>query len=205
MGMARQWNFTEKNKTKNQYQQVVGQNWLAGCGLFSSAKKYCCWFIDLALQLDFISGTSLGLPFPPAALGPRHSRLSLATPCNKRGQSWAASCLLCPSLEQKTLEIPSSCLVWGFLLLGKVTFRSQRDLGGKEDSSSLYWFPATNQQAPHLAVDLEISHSPGGNCREEQKASLLLMSLWHLLGLSRVSIMKALVFSKLQKFFHVSP
>ena len=168
-----------KKKT-TQYQQVVGQNWLAGCGLFSSARKYCCGFIDLALQLDFISGTSLCLPFPPGALGPRHFRLSLATPCSKSDRSWAASCLLCPPLELKTLEIPSCCLVWGLLLLVKVTFGSQT-FGARKTAPHLYWFPATSQHAPHLAVDLEKSHSPRGNCREEQKASLLLMSLWHFL------------------------
>lgn len=48
----------------------------------------------------------------PRCLQHPHSRLSLAAPCHKNGQSWV-HCTRCPSLALAPLETVPSCLLWG--------------------------------------------------------------------------------------------
>lgn len=86
---------------------------------------------------------------------------------------------------------------WGLVVLPGWSFRTSERLSGPAKLISTYashhWFPANCQQALYLAIEFEISHSPWGtlwDTKEKLKTSLLLMSQWHLLNLSKVSSTK---------------
>lgn len=179
--------------------------WFAGCGRLTLARKCCFWYIGLALWLDFILEAVVP-HFPPR---PLHSIVTCYMPCNKNNHSWGALYMFCRS---QATEGPSYQF-WGLVLLPGWSLRTSERLSGPAKLISTYashhWFPANCQQALYLAIEFEISHSPWGalwDTKEKPKTSLLLMSWWHLLNLSKVSSTKApeIIFPKLQKFSQVS-
>lgn len=136
----------------------MNQIWFAVYGLLILARKYCFWYIGLALWLDFVLEAIVPY-FPPPPPCHLHSIVLCCIPWNKNSQSWGALYMLCCSQategprDRASLSTPGSC--------------TARD--GHQRTSERPSGPATlisiyashhYHHALYLAIEFEISHSP---------------------------------------------